>query len=291
MLSFYKKASVKIFGGLFNRFEDSFKPLSSHIKYANMKILLKTWICMSILTAVILYFVSLISLVILFNFVSTEPYIYIFFVVFFPVFIASTVFATFYIYPIERENNKRKSIENNMPFAVTHMSAIASSGIPPEFMFDLLSGFKEYGEISEESRTIVRNMKTFGMSSVDSLRDVAKKTPSKNFEELLMGIVSTIETGGNLVDYLKGISEKALFNYRIRREKYMKTLSTYADLYTALLVTAPLMMLTLLAMMSIIGGDVMGMTIDDLIFLMTWLILPLLNSLFLAFLHVTYPGV
>jgi flagellar protein FlaJ len=171
------------------------------------------------------------------------------------------------------------------------MAAIASSGIPPEFMFELLTGFEEYGEISEQSKIIMRNIKTFGMSSVDALKDVSKRMPSKDFKELMLGIASTIETGGNLTSYLKEMSDKALFEYKIKREQYLKTLSTYADIYTGVLVAAPLMMISMLATMSIIGGTVVGLTISELVFLITWVILPVMNMLFLAVLHLTYPGI
>ena len=65
----------------------------------------------------------------------------------------------------------------------------------------------------------------------------------------------------------------------------------YADIYTALLVAAPLMMLSLLATMSIIGGNILGLTIQELIILITWIVLPVTNITYLAFIHVTYPGV
>jgi hypothetical protein len=47
----------------------------------------------------------------------------------------------------------------------------------------------------------------------------------------------------------------------------------------------------MLATMSIIGGSVMGLTIDELIMLITWVMLPFLNTVFLVFIHMTYPGV
>jgi flagellar protein FlaJ len=292
MLSAYKKISLILFGGLVEKNIDSFKPLEPHIKNANIKILLKTWICMLFLSTAIAFIVSLVSIYVLLSyFFLVEFYIYIFSVVFFPVFVASIVFIVFYLYPVERERSRQKSIENNLPFAITHMTAISSSGIPTEFMFELLTGFKEYGEITQDSKLIMRNIKTFGMSSVDAIKDVADRTPSQGFRELLLGIVSTIESGGNLIEYLKGMSDKSLFDYRIKREKYLKTLSTYADIYTALLVAAPLMMLSMLATMSIIGGSIMGLTIDELIMLITWVMLPVFNVAFLVFIHVTYPGV
>ncbi|NIO21464.1 MAG: hypothetical protein GTN76_12170 [Candidatus Aenigmarchaeota archaeon] len=292
MLSFYKKLSLVFFGGLVDKWIDSFRPLEPHIKNANMKILLKTWVSLILFTTVLLFIIAFIATyVVLTFFIQIEFYIYVFTIVFFPVFVASVAFIIFYLYPVQREKSRKSSIENNLPFAITHMAAIASSGIPPEFVFELLTGFKEYGEISEESRLIMRNIKTFGMSSVDAIKNVGDITPSQEFRELLLGIVSTIETGGNLMSYLREMADKALFDYRIKREKYMKTLSTYADIYTALLVAAPLMMLALLATMSIIGGQVMGLGIQDVMLLITWVMLPILNVSYLAFIHVTYPGI
>ena len=292
MLSAYRKFSLILFGSLVDKYIVSFKPLEPHIKNANIRILLKAWVSIIFLSTFLAFVVSLASIYLLLTYVIfVEFYIYVFSIVFFPVFISSVVFILFYLYPVEMERSRRKSIENNLPFAITHMAAISSSGIPTEFMFELLTGFKEYGEITQDSKLIMRNIKTFGMSSVDAMKDVADRTPSQSFRELLLGIVSTTESGGDLIEYLRGMSDKSLFEYRIRREKYLKTLSTYADIYTALLVAAPLMMLSMLASMSIIGGSVMGLTIDDVIMLMTWVMLPVFNVGFLAFLHITYPGV
>ena len=292
MLSLYKKLSLVLFGDLIEKYIDSFKPLEPHIRNANMKVLLKTWVGMLFFTTLLSLVVSFISIFVFLTFlIEVEFYIYIFSVIFFPVFVASIVFIILYLYPVQRENARKKSIENNLPFAITHMAAIASSGIPTEFIFELLTGFEEYGEITEDSKLIMRNIKTFGMSSVDALKDIAERTPSQNFRDILLGIVSTTESGGNMVEYLRQMADKALFDYRIKREKYLKTLSTYADIYTALLVAAPLMMLSLLATMSIIGGTVMGLTINELMLLITWVMLPVLNTGFIIFIHVTYPGV
>ena len=292
MLNLYKKMAVFFFGRIADLSMDSFRPLEPHLKKAKINVLLKTWVSMIFLTTFIILLIATFSIYFILTYViEMDVFIYVFSVVFFPVFVACIVFIIFYLYPVQRETSLRNSIENNMPFAITHISAIASSGIPVEFMFDLLTGFKEYGAISEEARVIVRNIRTFGMSSTDSIKNVIKTTPSPEFGELLSGIVSIIESGGNLISYLDSMAERALFDYKIKREKYLKTLAMYADIYTALLVAAPLMMLSLLATMSIIGGNILGLTIQELIILITWIVLPVTNITYLAFIHVTYPGV
>jgi flagellar protein FlaJ len=268
----YKRLSVRIFGGLAKSSATSFSSLKPHIMGANLNMLLETWIAVIYLTTIMAYFVSLGAMLVVSSFVQFD-------------------FMTFfYIYPVQKSSSIRNSIDNNLPFALAHMSAIASSGIPPEFMFELLTGFKEYGEISKQAGLVVRNIKTFGMSSVNAIAEVAKRTPSPSFKQILGGIQSSIEKGGNLTQYLEEMSERALFEYRLKREKYAQTLSTYADFYTAVLISAPIMMIVVLGVMSVIGGDIMGMAATDLIFIMTWLIIPLVNIVFIAFLHISYPG-
>lgn len=287
----YKELSVLIFGGLADRYMNDFKRLKPHISGAGIQILLKTWVCIIFMTSLLAFFGSLAATIILGLVLNIDMFLFTYLAVFVPILTAAFTFLIFYTYPIQKSKSIEKNIENNLPFALTHINAIASSGIPPEFMFELLIGFKEYGAISKQAEMIVRNIKTFGMSSIKAMNDVADKTPSQPFQQLLQGMSSTIEKGGDLVTYLNEMAEKALFDYRIKRDKYLKTLSTYADIYTALLVAAPLMMLSVLGIMNIIGGTVLGLGIPDLIVLITWVVLPVMNIAFLTFVHITYPGV
>lgn len=291
MQSIYEKMAKTTFGWLVEKYIENFEPLKRHIRGARINVLLKTWVSVIFFTSLIAYFAALISVIVFGMFVEIFILLYIVMIVFIPILAASFAFLIFYVYPIQKAKSRANSIENNLPFAITHMAATASSGIPPEFMFSLIAGFEEYGEISKEAQMVVKSIRTFGSSSVAAMKNVAAQTPSKELRDVLLGISSTIETGGNLPAYLKGMSDKALFDYRIKREKYLKTLSTYADIYTALLVAAPLFLLSTLAMMSIIGGDIMGFTTSEIVILMTWIVLPAMNIGFLTFIHVTYPGV
>lgn len=288
-LRWYKKFSVRIFGNFVNKYIESFEGLRPYLKGAGIGILLKAWICIALLTTMLSYILSAGAVVILGSIFHLDFLIFLYLLIFAPIMIASLVFLFFYIYPAQRANKIKNSIENNLPFALSYMSAVASSGVPPEFMFGLLTGFKEYGEISKQAGLIVRNIKNFGMSSVMAMRDVAERTPSPQFKQILAGISSTIEKGGNLGSYLGQMAERSLFEYRVKRENYLKTLSTYADIYTAILVSIPLMTMVFLVMMGTIGGDIMGFTIDEAIFFVTWIFIPVANILFLLFLHMTSP--
>ena len=286
----YKRLSLKLFRGLAEGSEKSFRSLGPQLKGANISMLLRAYIAVTYMSTAIAYAAAMAVTLVVSMLLVGDLVMLIYLVMFVPVLAASFVFMLFYIYPSQKSKSVRNSIDNNLPFALISMDSVASSGIPTEFMFELLGSLKEYGEVSRQARLVVRNIKTFGMSSVAAINDVAARTPSPALKQVLSGISSTVGKGGNLPAFLREMASKNLFEYRLRREQYVKTLSTYADIYTAVMIAAPLMMLAVLVMMNIIGGDVMGMTIPDAISLMAYVVVPLMNVSFLAFIHMSHPG-
>jgi flagellar protein FlaJ len=198
------------------------------------------------------------------------------------------VFALYYLYPISSAQRRKNDMETNFPFALNHMSAIAASGVPPRVIFKVISRFNEYGEISREANRITRNVEIFGMDEMTSIKEVASKSPSPIFKDFLQGILTTIQTGGNLNSFLKEEAEKSMFDYRIRRNKYLQQLEIYADIYTAVLIAAPLIFVIMLPVLSIMQGSMFGLGIRELINL-GLILLAALNLIFLMFLQLTQP--
>ena len=205
--------------------------------------------------------------------------------------VSASILTLYHSYPFHLLTSKKTSIDTNGPFAINHMAAIAASGVPPFVVFKLLSTVPEYGEIANECKRIVRNVDTFGMDMITAIRNVADRTPSQDFRQFLYGMISTIDTGGDLRKYLENSAKDALFVYRLKREKYMQTLATYADFYTAVLIAAPLFFVAVLSIMSLIGGQIFGLSIPDAMRLGIFVMIPLLNSVFIAFIHYTQPSV
>jgi flagellar protein FlaJ len=167
------------------------------------------------------------------------------------------------------------------------MGAIASSGVPPTAIFKLLAEFREYDVLAEEMEKITRNIEVFGLDPMTAMREVAKRTPSEKFKQLLLGLATTIEGGGDLKTYLKNAGEQSLFTWRTRRQKYLQQLSTYAEFYTGLLISAPLFLIALFSVMYMIQPQVAGFDILQLMKISVYLVIPSLNIAFLAFLQIT----
>ncbi len=210
-------------------------------------------------------------------------------------FIASLgTFAGFYYNPIQKMNDKARNININLPFALTHLAAISSAGSPPAEAFRIFSRFEEFGSIRDESKEIVKRIDVFGEDLTTALKNVRDITPSLKFKKVLSGMLTIINTGGSLNEYLNSMAEEFMFDYKIAREKYLDTLGTYADIYTAILIAAPLFLVATLAVLNIIpdvGNLPGGFSISAILFGGVYLVIPAMNLIFIAFVTATSPDV
>jgi flagellar protein FlaJ len=186
---------------------------------------------------------------------------------------------------------RRRSINTNLPFAINHMAAVSASGVAPVKMFKLISGSKEYGEVSAEIEKIVNYVEIFGYDIITALKAVAATTPSYQFKDFFEGMISTTQTGGDIKSYFSQKAEEAMLNYKLERQKYTETISTYSDIYTGILIAAPLFFVAALSLVSLLGGKIGGMDVNIIIVLGTYVIIPFLNIAFLTFLEITQPEI
>ncbi len=286
------KDLVSQFGSVGTRYLSGYlSPLKEEMIRSNLNMLFEVYVGKMMLSTIVAFGAVLVSSSIVFATVFRIPILLSIaggFVA--AVAAAFGVLTIYHSYPFQLITSKKSSLQTSMPFAVSHMGAIASSGVPPFVIFKLLSGIQEYGEVANEAKRIVRNVEAFGMDLTSAIKNVADRTPSAEFKQFLYGIVSITETGGDLKTYMENSSKEALIDYRLKRQKYMQVLSTYADFYTAVLIAAPLFFISVLSIMSLIGGQIMGMDIPTAIKLGVYVLMPALNTAFILFIHFTQPG-
>lgn len=277
-------AANALFGPWVDKGGTYFEDLKEDLNHADMDVLFRTYVSKMFfysIGAAILGFLGGTTYSISAGLSITKAVRYIFGL---PMTLALLVFGLMYLYPSQKARKRQKGIEENLPFALNHLAAIATSGIPPSSMFELLSNFEEYEEISEEAEKITRRVNTFGEDLTTALREVAERSPNDDWREVLYGILSTVETGGSLEDFLDQKAEEALFDYKMQREKEIERLSTYASFYTAILIAAPVFLVTILSVMNLLGGQVLGFAIKDLMWMGVHVLIPSLNIVFILFL-------
>lgn len=276
---------------LVDTFPEFFGFLYNALRAANVKVLSNTYVNIMILAAVFVVSSSFFMLLVLL-FIFGYPIYQIVLRAAILSLIAGFFCATiFYAYPFLKIKERRRNIMTNMPFGINHMAAVATSGVPPVSMFELISASREYGEIGIEVKKIVDFINIFGYDLLTAIRTVAATTPSQPFKEFLEGMVSTIETGGDLDRYLRQEADQAALTYNLERQRYNETVSTYSDIYTGLLIAAPLFFIAAMALVNLLGGSLGGIGVDVVMAVGAYLVIPLLNVGFLMFLQFTQPDV
>lgn len=278
---------VSIFTPISQHLMDYFKFLRTPLKKSRIRMSLISYINLmtfsSLFAFLTTFFVGL-----LLTFIFKLKIFHIIFLLYFLPFLAAMSTILFFVYyPYQKIYSKKAKIDNTLPFALVHMASIAESGAPPHVIFKIISEFEEYEGVAEEFKEIQRRVEDYGIDFVTAVREVAQNTPSPFLKKVLYGIISTIESGGDLKGYLQVIGDQALFEWRIRRQKYVQQLSTYAEIYIGLVVAAPLFLIAIFAVMNLIQGNIAGMSIADLMTLSVYGIIPLLNIAFLIFLKGT----
>jgi len=200
------------------------------------------------------------------------------------------VFSILFFYPSIQIKNEERRIEAELPFAALYMASIASAGVQPIKVLNLLANSKEYKAIAKQMRKVTNQINFFGMDLVSAIRATNKMIANKKLVEMLNGLATNIVTGGDLKSYFEEQARKSLTDYKVSREKFTESASIYSDIYTGLLIAAPLIFMLVLVLINAFGGTIAGLTAAN-ISILGILILILMNILFLIYLQIVTPPV
>jgi len=297
----YAKISNRFFAKISNQLIDKgyFSKVNEELRKANMSFLLYTYISMALFTAVLSIFAAVLILFVLlffnvgieFPFLSfAEESIILRFVKFFWLIFVfpAVVLLAFYLYPSTEKKSIAKKINQELPFIVIHMSAIAGSGIEPSNIFKIIVLGEEYPATKKELKKLLNQINLYGYDLVTALRNSARVTSSNKLAELFNGLATTITSGGSLTEFLDKRAETLVFDYRLERERYTHLAETFMNIYISVVIAAPMILTMLLVMISLTGMS-FGLSMNAVSLLMV-LGIAVINIVFLVFLHLKQPN-
>jgi len=288
--NFYNVFANRLFGEfskkIIRKYPKYFSDLQKSLKLANLRIFSNTYVSVGVLSALITFFIIFNLSIILFMDFSILGFLRHIALSFL---ISLIVIVGLYYYPRLIMDTRQREIKQVMPFAIIHMAAVAGSGAQLSTVFSMLLESKEYKGLEGEIKRIMNYVNLFGYNMTTALRSVANTTPSPELKELLNGLIETVESGGSMKIYLKNKAEDIMITYKLERKKYVETLSTYSDIYTAILIAAPLLFIIVLVLLSIIGNKIGGVDIGFIEKLGTFVVVPALNIAFIMFLNMVQP--
>jgi flagellar protein FlaJ len=262
-----------------------FLDVKKDLQKADLTYTLDEYLSIAFFTTIITFVIEAITLSFVFGFI-VDPILAVLMGLLLSIAISGLLFFLFYSYPTTISKTKEKNIKKLLPFAVSSLATISSSKVPPFVFFKTVSNFKEYGEIAEETKNIVRDVELFGMTTSSAIKKQARRTPSKDFRELLWSTNTIMASGGDLTSFLKQKAEELMNDYRRRIRKYSQDLSLYVEIYLTLIITGSIFFIVLSSIISTFSVGIENVLLQSFI---VFILLPLLSIGFIILIKSASP--
>ena len=158
-------------------------------------------------------------------------------------------------YPFFVAKRRGKEIDAVIPFVVPYLKLL-SRELNFSKILEIIPDFLIYKEIKMEFERINYHNKILGQDVHASVRSAMNSSPSKELSDLLNDLVSISNSGGDAYTYLEGKVESAHIEVDSMEKKNVETLLIFSQIYTILLLIAPLFFVLMIAILSSISSSV-----------------------------------
>lgn len=200
-------------------------------------------------------------------------------------------FVVVYVFPSMRADSRRRQLDEEIPYIMSHMAVLSTAGLSPERVFRSLATVLPEDTITWEARAIVRDMDLLGQDLLSAMESAGGRSPSRSFAEFLEGLVATTRSGGDLKKYFMATARGVMDARRISSKEFVETLGWIAELYVVILVVFPLIVTIMFSVMGIISGALAGVSIQMMLMLLTYILVPAIGSMMLILLDAIMPKV
>lgn len=166
-----------------------------------------------------------------------------------------SVFSLFLLFPRIKAWEIGRRIDGHLPHAIGYISSMATIGIVPYEIFKKLSEAEEnYGEVSRETRRVVRDVELLGFDFISALRNLASVTPSVPLRTFVQGAVTTALSGGEMGSYFIHKAKEYMEENRKRFSDFIMVLGMISEVYIVGLVATPLFIIVMFTAMMMLRG-------------------------------------
>ncbi len=131
----------------------------------------------------------------------------------------------------EKNSAKKKKIEKELPYFMTFVTLLATSGFGPYAIFQKLKDVTQLPESRNESQKILKRVDLLGLDPLTAMTKVKEKSPVREFAEFLGGYVSAIQGGGDVVSFLTSKMKSAFERYAEAEKDSIEKVTTIIETY------------------------------------------------------------
>jgi flagellar protein FlaJ len=159
-------------------------------------------------------------------------------------------------FPNVGKKNRGIRINLTLHNAVAYMYAMRRGGAQLMVIFSALSeNANIYGEVALEFRQVVRDVDFFGSDVLTAIHHLSETTPSEKLKDFLEDLLSVIESGGDMSEFLSNRVRLYQEEARFEQKQFLTILSMVAESYVTLFVAGPLFLIIIMVVMGMMGGS------------------------------------
>ncbi|RLG32098.1 secretion system protein, partial [Methanosarcinales archaeon] len=199
---------------------------------------------------------------------------------------SATVYVFFYIYPSLVAGGKKAEINKMLPHGIRFMYALSKGGANIiEILRALARNEDTYGEISKEAEAIIKYIDFLGYDLREALLHAGEETPSDNFRELIDGLLTIIDSGGDMTRFLSDKTIEYMQIAKIEQKGFLETLALMAESYVTAFVAGPLFIIIIEVVMTLMGsGQMMAL------YAIIYMVIPVGSLMFVMMIYLISPS-
>jgi flagellar protein FlaJ len=172
---------------------------------------------------------------------------------------------------------RKREINVLLSDSVSFMYALSVGGLNQlEILEAMARADDTYGEVAKEFQSIVLETEYFDTDYRTAVRNQAMQTPSEELSQLLTDMLSIINSGGDMEQFLEDQKEKQMRTSKQEQETVLETLELFGEMYMTLSLF-PLLLIIILVIMSMLGESQ-----DQLLYGTVYGLIPLVGIGFLV---------
>ncbi len=286
IFSYLAEKCYPSFGKYAKKIAPHFYQLDPLLKKAEIKCTLEEYLSIAIFICILDFIIEIPILIFIFSIFFPITLAIIFGILFSGI-LTIAIFFLFIAYPATVISNKSYKIETGLHYSIAYMAAVAASDAPPSLIFKTISEMKDYPELANEMKKLVRDIEVFGMDLLSALKREAERTPSKKLKELLLSIETIVRSGGSLSEFLRAKARDATLEYKRRIREFSSNLSMLSEIYITAVIVGPIFFTVLSSVMAGMGGG--GFNAVILQFMLMFFIIPIISIILAYYIHITTP--
>jgi len=176
----------------------------------------------------------------------------------------------------------KKKIEKELPFFISIVTLLATSGFGPYTIFQKMHDIKLLPTIREESIKILKRVDVLGLDPLAAMMEAKEKNASRPFGEFLAGYVSSIQAGGNVVNYLTSKLNSTFERYGDVEKSSVSTVKALVESFMTMQIVI-LAVYIIITATSVTGDDLASQSFDA-----TYVVIifpPIISLMFIILAH------